>query len=181
MALFSYTDGISELWYDFGMESKLEQFNYESSPIKEVYELLGANTPLGLHNKYVEEEQKLFISHEWDYDNPEQIQNKVKDALEAVKPSLLTEEEQEWRQEILWFWYHHAISCAIWKKDREKAIEYSEKALSLQDKDHPNKITRILNLLVNEKLDEAEQFLKTIETDRDTVEALIESYKNGKL
>ncbi len=161
------------------MESQPKQFNYENSLIREVYELLGASTPLELHDKYVIEEQKLFKSHEWDYDNHEQIQNKVKDILDNVDPTTLTEEEQEWRQEILWFWYHHAISCAIWKKDREKAIEYSEKALSLQDRDHPNKITKVLSLLVNDKLEEAEEFVKTINTDKDTAEGLIEDYKNG--
>lgn len=159
------------------MESQPKHFNIENSPIKELYLLLDAKTPLELHNKYVAHEQELFKSQEWDYDNPEQIQNKVKEALEAVDPNLLTEEEQKWRREILWFWYHHAISCAIGKKDKLKAIEYSEKALSLQDYDHPNKITKVLNLLLNDKLEEVEEFVKTIDVDKDTAEGLIEDYK----
>ncbi len=148
--------------------------------MEEAYELLEASTPLELSQNYTKAEQPIFISQEWDYENPEQIQNKVKDILEAVNPSTLTEEEQDWRQEILWFWYHHAISCAIWKKDRAKAIEYSNKALSLQDENHPNKITKVLSLLVNDKVEEAEEFVKTVDTDREEAEGLIEDYKEGK-
>jgi hypothetical protein len=94
-----------------------------------------------------------------------------------VDPNTLTEEEKDWRQEILWFWYHHAISCAIWKKDKAKAIEYSEKALSLQDENHPNKITKVLNLLVNDKIVAAEEFVKTIDAEKDSAEGLVEDYK----
>lgn len=164
------------------MESQPQQFNIENSPIREVYELLGAKTPfkMELSNKYSEAEQILFKSQEWDYDNPNQIQNKVKAILESVDPEVLTEDEQDCRQEILWFWYHHAISCAIWKKDRAKAIEYSKKALALQDENHPNKITKLLSLLVNDKLNEAEESVKTVEIDRNTAEELIEDYKKGK-
>jgi len=162
------------------MESQPQQFNIENSPMREVYELLEASTPLELSQKYTKAEQPLFISQEWDYENPEQIQNKVKGILESTDPSILTEEEQDWRQEILWFWYHHAISCAIWKKDKEKAREYSNKALELQDKNHPNKITKILNLLVNDKVDEAEEFVKTVETDREEAQGLIDDYKEGR-
>lgn len=164
------------------MENQPQQFNIEASPIREVYELLGAKTPfdLELSNKYSEAEQVLFKSQEWDYDNLDQIQNKVKVILESVNPETLTEEEQDCRQEILWFWYHHAISCAIWKKDKAKAMEYSEKALSLQDKNHPNKITKVLSLLINDKVAEAEEFVKTVETDKEEAEGLIEDYKGGK-
>jgi len=162
------------------MENQPQQFNIENSPMKEAYQLLDAPTPLELSQKYTKAEQELFKSHEWDYENPEQIQNKVKDILEAVDLSILTEEEQDWRQEILWFWYHHAISCAIWKKDREKAIEYSDKALEIQGENHPNKITKVLSLLVNDKVEEAEEFVKTTETNRETAEELIEDYKHGK-
>lgn len=161
------------------MESQLQQFDIENSPIGEAYKLLEASTPLELSQKYTKAEQPLFISQEWDYENPAQIQNKVKDILETVDPSALTEEEQDWRQEILWFWYHHAISCAIWKKDRTKAIEYSNKALELQDENHPNKITKLLSLLVNGDVEEAEEFVKTVDTDKEEAEGLIEDYKKG--
>lgn len=164
------------------MENQPQQFNIEASPIREVYELLGAKTPfdLELSNKYSDAEQVLFKSQEWDYDNPNQIQNKAKVILESVDPEALIEDEKDCRQEILWFWYHHAISCAIWKRDRAKAIEYSDKALELQGENHPNKITRVLNLLVNDKVDEAEEFVKTVETDKEKADGLIQDYKEGK-
>ncbi len=162
------------------MENQPTQFNIESSSMKEAYRLLEASTPLELSQKYTKAEQPIFISQEWNYENPDQIQNKVKEILEVVDPVVLTEEEQFWRQEILWFWYHHAVSCAIWKKDKEKAIEYSDKALELQGDNHPNKITKILSLLVNDKVREAEEFVKTVETDREEALELIEDYKEGR-
>ena len=162
------------------MENQPKQSNIENSPMREAYVLLEAKTPLELSQNYTKAEQPIFISRKWDYENPDQIQNKVKNILESVDPDSLPEEEQFWRQEILWFWYHHAISCAIWKKDKEKAAEYSNKALELQDENHPNKITKILSLLVNDKIKEAEEFVKTVEIDKEEAEGLIEDYKEGK-
>jgi hypothetical protein len=152
----------------------------ESSPLEKAYDLLGAKTPLELSQLYTVEDQKLFKSHEWDYENPNLITNQVKMALEAVDVSHLNEAEQEWSEEILWFWYHHAISCAIWKKDLKAAKEFAKKALEHQSESHPNKITYLLYLLVNDEIEEAELWLKTIPVDSievDTAQYLIDEYK----
>lgn len=158
---------------------KVNNFNFEKSPAKEAYMLLNARKPLELSNKYDEEDQKLMRSSSWDYNNPVLVVNKVKDILEGVNPQELTEDEREWMQEILWFWYHHAISCAIWRyKDKEKAKTYAKKALELQSEDHPNKITKLLSLLLEDKLEEARKWAETIteEPEKGTAMSLIEEW-----
>ena len=155
---------------------KVNTFNFEKSPAKEAYLLLSAHTPLELSNKYSEEDQKLMLSGSWDYNNPVLVVNRIKDILEGINPQELTEEEREWMQEILWFWYHHAISCAIWKyKDKEKAKVYARKALELQPENHPNKITKLLSLLLEDKLEEARKWVEAIieEPEKSTALSLI--------
>ena len=160
------------------MESEPQQFDIENSPMREAYGLLGATTPLELSNLYSKQENPSFISQEWDYDNPDQIQNKVKCILENVDESELTEDEREWREEILWFWYHHAISCANWKKDKEKMKEFSQKALEYQG-NNPNILTRTMFLLAHDNIEEAEEWVQSKEGDDDHKTALefIENYK----
>ncbi len=158
-------------------------FNVEKSPAKEAYVLLGAKTPLELSNLYSVEDQKLMRSSSWDYADEESVVNKVKVILEAINPSALTVEEREWRQEILWFWYHHSISCAVWRhKDKTAAQIYAAKALEYQPADHPNKITQLLNFLVNDKLEDAEKWAGDIdeEPEKDTAASLVQEYKEGK-
>ncbi len=150
------------------------------SPIKEAYSLLNAHTPLELNNFYTAEDQKLFKSGSWDYANPELVINKVKTILESASEDGMSDEEKEWRKEILWFWYHHAISCAIFKyKDKEAAKEYSQIALQYKAIDHPNKITDILNLLLDGNISAAEELAQILETDKETALGLIEDYKQG--
>ncbi len=143
-----------------------------------IYKLLNATTPLEMSNNYTEEDQKLMKSGEWDYDNPDLITNKVKVLLEEIDPSTLSEDEADWRNEVLWFWYHHAISCAVGKNDQVAAQDYAQKALDIQHPDHPNKITRLLYLLVNDKLEEAEEWAKAIdeEPEKSTSRNLIDHY-----
>lgn len=152
-------------------------FDIEKSPMREAYVILGATTPLELSHKYTEAEQELFISHKWDYDNPEQIQNKIKDILESVNENALTEEEREWRDEILWFWYHHAISVTDWKRDKVKMRLFSTKALEFQD--NPNILTRVMYFLAHDQVGDAEQWLDSRKGDPDeeTAKEMIDNYK----
>ncbi len=116
----------------------------------------------------------------WDYSNPDLITNKIKNIIEGANPNELTEEEREWRQEILWFWYHHAISCAIWRyKDKDKAKMYSNQALQYQSKDNPNQITKLLDFLVSGHLQEAEEWAEKIQdkVESKTAADLIGEYK----
>ncbi len=159
-------------------------FDIEKSPIKEAYVLLDAKTPLELSNRYSAEDQKLMQSGawEWDYENEELLINKVKNILESADVSQMTDEERDWRNEILWFWYHHAISCAIWRyQDKEAAKKYAAVALEYQGSNHPNKITRLLDLLTNDKLPEAEQWAEGIEdgAEKETAQYLLKEYREG--
>lgn len=160
-----------------------EFFDIDMSPIKEAYVLLGAKTPLELSRLYTAEDQRLMKLHEWDYKNPDLLTNKVKNILESVDHKTLTEDEQEWRNEIIWFWYQHAISTAIaLYRDLDGAKDFAEKAIEYQSEDHPNKITKILQLLINDKLEEAEEFAKTISpesVESETAQYLIDNYKVG--
>ena len=110
-----------------------QTFDVEKSPAKEAYVLLRAKTPLELSNLYSAEDQRLMLVGSWDYANEQSVVNKVKNILEPIDPFTLNADEREWRQEILWFWYHHAISCAIWRyKDKAAARIYAAKALEYQ-------------------------------------------------
>jgi hypothetical protein len=161
------------------MES-LPSFDIEKSPMREAYHLLGASTPLELSNKYTEEDQKLWMTQAWDYENPDLITNKVKELVEHIDPTNLAENEREWRREIIWFWYHHAISCAIGRyKSRKDAQEFSRKALMWQDADHPNKITRLLDYLVHDDVKGAREWAHRIdeEPEKTTAQNLLQKYE----
>ena len=145
------------------------------------YALAGVNKPLALHEAYCELEQPIFVSREWDYNNPYQLHNWIKEELEDINFSKLSEEECVWCREILWFWYHHAISCAIWKNDRVAAQVYSMGALYYQEDGHPNQITRLLYYIAHDRLDEAKAWAANI-TDEDegpTAIDIISWYEQG--
>jgi hypothetical protein len=130
---------------------------------------------------YDKEDQQLMRQGMWDYNNPELLTNHIYADLIALDISGLTEEEQVWYSEILWFWNHHAISCAIGRyHDFNAAKIYTEKALSYQDEGHPNQITRLFQLLLANNLIEAENFLTTItdEGEQETAQYLLESARN---
>lgn len=157
-----------------------DDFNIQDSPLKEAYLLLSASYPGELDTRYLEEDQKLMKSAEWDYKNKAHLIHKVKDILEGVDPAKLADEEQYWRRNILWFWYHHAVSCAVWRyADRQKAQEYAKKALHYQPKSHPNKITKLLYFLVHDRLSSAERWAETITTEpeKTTAQAILEEYR----
>ena len=152
--------------------------------LDEVSRLLGVTGDmLKLSQAYSVEDQKLMHSRKWDDTNPDLITNKVKGILESVDPMDLTDDDCMWRSEILWFWYHHAISCALWKKrDKRLAQSYAQRALELQPPDNPNSITKLLCFLLNDQLEEAKAWMKkgTIEAERDTARYLIQRYERGE-
>ena len=167
---------------EFPEAEKKQSPEISSSPLRGAYTLLSAQTPLELSNLYTAEDQKLMAAGTWDYNNPDLVVNKVKTTLEAVDQSILSEDEKEWRQEILWFWYHHAISCAIWRyKDRNAAQQYAEQALEHQPEGHPNQITKLLYFLTKNDVQEAEKWIKTIgeEPEKTTAAQLLENYRAG--
>ena len=163
-------------------EAPGEGFDFERSPLKDAYTLLGAKTPMQLQLAYDKADQDLMKNRAWDYNNPGLSINKVKQILEVTNPSELTEDEREWREEILWFWYHHAISCAIARyHDRAAAKMYAEKALSYKTEKNPNRITKLFQLLLDDKIADAEAWATTVhEDEKDAAEFLVSEYRAGK-
>ena len=162
------------------MSMEDQKFNWETSPLKEAYALLEATTPFELSKRYTQEDQILMRSHLWDYNNASLVTNRVKGILEGLGLHALVGEEKEWAQEILWFWYHHAISCAIGKyKDKEVAQEYAKRAVEYQSTQHPNKITQLLFFLVHDQVDEAREWVSTIEQEpeKTTARQLLEEFE----
>lgn len=163
-------------------QTKREASSVEKSPVRTAYGLLNATSPQELRTFYDDEDQRLMHSHAWDYGNSNLVLNRVKEVLESADPSALIDEEREARSEILWFWYHHAISAALWRyRDVEAAKTYATKALEYQSDDHPNKITRLLHFLVNEKPEEAKRWAAGItdEGEASTAQSLLKQYEEG--
>lgn len=163
----------------FGEPVIPSDFNPKTSPLAEAYELLDASNPLDLNLKYVEVEQVHFKDGTWDYDDETLLFNKVKNCIEVVGLENLRGEEEEWAREILWFWYHHAISYAF-SKDRKQAQLFAERALQLQDENHPNQITRLLYYLVHNDVEGAESWWSVMNEneDKQVARELIDEYKN---
>jgi hypothetical protein len=157
-----------------------EDFDIQKSPIREAYILLGARSPLELSTLYDSADQELWKSDTWDCDNEILVVNQIRKIIESCDVLSLAEDEREWRNEILWFWYHHATSYAIWKlKDKKRAISFVSKALEYQSEDHPNKITRLLSLLLDGKIEEANKLAEGIteEPEMSTSSKVIGDYE----
>jgi len=150
----------------------------------ELYSLFNVKNPDDLYDLYFEEDQKLMNSYSWDYENNDLIVNRIKNIIETTEENKLTKKEKDTKELILWFWYHHATSCALFqKKDKEKAKLYSTKALEHVNNDNPNKITKLLYFLANDDLTEASKWADDIEnsTEKQTALNLIKEYKSLNL
>lgn len=160
--------------------------------MNEAFQLLGVTNFKDLSLAYTREDQKLMKSGEWDARNPTLVTNQVKTLLEQIDPNDLSMADKEWCSEILWFWYHHAVSHAIWKaRDRTLAQDYANKAMALQAECQPpgsgqqNRLTKLLCLLVHDKVTEAKQWMVEMPAGADPIEhknglELIEEYERGE-
>ena len=131
-------------------------------------------------------DQSLMRSDGWDYLDHTLQNNLLHRALLCVNKEQLTRDEL-WRvNQMIWLWYHHAISCAIWRhRDREAAQDFSLHAVVYQRRisNHPNKITRLLFLLVRDRFYEAEAWAKKIKSpryERKTALKILEKYRRGE-
>ncbi|MHB1163555.1 MAG: hypothetical protein ACYCZZ_03510 [Minisyncoccota bacterium] len=153
--------------------------------LKEAYALLQASSSSELAREFIKEDQRLLKAQNWDYKNSELVLNKVKEIVESVIDSGFTTDDKEGDDDlktILWFWYHHAIGYAIWDyKDKAEALEFSAKALKYQTSDNPNKITRLLYLLVRDEEKDAATWLETVreEPDKTAARGVMEEYRAG--
>lgn len=134
-----------------------------------------------LFDAYLKEDQKIVTARIENYHDPKLLIHKVKKQLESVDARYLTQEEKIERRHILWLWYHHAISYAVWGyKDKKQAKKYSALALKYKPKNHPNKITFLLFLLVRDRYKEAKEWVKKItHEEKSTAKELLLFYKEG--
>jgi len=103
------------------MNFEILNHNQEEEKVyfKDVTELLKpSNKQDSAYLLFLEKDQKLMKSGEWDYNNKDLTINKVKDILERIDDKALSETQREEKKQILWLWNHHAISNAI-KKERK--------------------------------------------------------------
>ena len=148
----------------------------------DAYRVAGVEDIRAFFDTYMEEDQRLMHSHQWDYENPLLLTNQVKEILSKIDLDTLNEEEH-WRcNEILYWWHHHAISSAIWRqKSRADAIFHTNEALRYRGEEHPNKITRLFYFLIHDKLEEAEAWAKQVHKDeREAAEWMLQEYKAGR-
>ena len=164
------------------MKTKLK-FDRNKSVFRDLYISCSANDPGELIEIYTKADQELMRSSQWDYNDASQTTNIIKSAIEKVGLDTIPDrKEQEWLQDILWLWYHHATSCALDKYgDKSKAQEFSKKALELHLPTNPNKITKVLYLLTHDELDEVKKWVQSInsEPEKSTAQKDIEAYIQG--
>ncbi len=142
--------------------------NNTTRPIDAIYARFGVRGAQELDRFITGIDQGLMKSCEWDYKNEQLINNEIVHLLESLDRAGMNGEEEYWINQIIWFWYHHAISCAVVKyKDKLAAQQFAQKAIEWQGKmgDHPNKITWLLYLLVNDRYEEAEAWVKSLSAD----------------
>lgn len=151
--------------------------------LKDVYVKFKCKDLDDLIEIYTIEDQKLMHASAWDYSNSRLVPNRIMAEIESINLDTITDEyERERLPDLLWFWYHHAISCALWRYgDKVMAFEYSKKALSVQSNKHPNKITKLLHLLIQDDIEGALEWVKTVkdEPEKTSAEYYIDLYKKG--
>ncbi len=166
--------------------------NLESSQLYKETELELLNrvaTSLGLpegisskdiYLKFFEEDQKIMNSRgEVDYLNATNQVQKIKFLLNEYEKNKDVESMNEDLKHILWLYYHHASQFEYSKKNKEKAIEYIEKALKFKDK-NVNQITGLLALLFKDKILEAEEYIENMTSDEiDTAYSLLKRFKEN--
>lgn len=128
-------------------------------------------------------DQELLHQYAWDYTVADALPNRIFEALKDVPyQDIPNKDERYWVQQILWIWYHHAVSCALWRYgDVSAARTYSKKALEVQPTPHPNNITKLLYYLIHDDLIGAERWAKgiTTEPEHSTAQDTITLYKSG--
>ncbi len=166
------------------MKNAVKVFDRDKSLLRDIYHTFLVKDPGELESLYMRHDQKLMQEGMWDYKNKDLLPNKIKEGIESVSlPTLLDSKEKLWLSRILWLWYHHAISCALWKYgDTGMARFFAKKALFLQEDNHPNRVTYLLYLLTRGEYDLAEYYaiyanISKIEIP--TIQQILNKYREG--
>lgn len=97
----------------------------------------------------------------WDYQDRAQPLNQATPWLLAVDQKLLRPDDAYLVREMLWMWYHHAVSCALFRHfDKAAAKMFVREAMSHQNIDCPNRITMLFYiLLIDDDVDAARRWI----------------------
>ena len=141
--------------------------------VEDVYELSKLN---------LKHDQKAIKEANFDESDPHLLNNKIKEKLQKVNLNILDKHERKVVQNILWLWYHHATTVAIWGKNNlPRARELCRTALKYQYATHPNKITPMIYMLLDGKIDDARKWneAEVKEVEKEYALHLLDEYKKG--
>lgn len=180
-------------------ESEIEIINKKDSDIDSPLERFGISSLDEFQSKYFESDQELMKNGCFNYKDSSLLNNQMKDYLEEVNITQLSEQARQAQVEMLWLWYHHAAQDAKERyQENDKAIKFIDKALEYKKISNiPNEITELLSLLYRDKFNEAEVYIKsmddvkkeseqvdsieeTINYEKETAFQLFKYYKNKK-
>lgn len=149
-------------------ESEIEIIYKEDSDIESPLERFGISSLDEFQEKFFESDQELMKTGNFDYKNNELLNNQMKDYLEEIDSSQISEQAKQKQAEMLWLWYHHAAQDAKERyQENEKAIKFIDKALEYKGiSNGPNEITELLSLLYRNKFNEAESYIQNMDDIR---------------
>lgn len=108
--------------------------------------------------------------------------NKIKNCLLLLDLEAMDSEERKTVQNMLWLWFHHATTVAIWKeKNIPRARELCQIALQYLFPEHPNKITPMIWMLLSKDIEGAKKWNETEvgPHEKKYAEHLLDEYKKG--
>ena len=115
-----------------------KQPSIEKNERAQILKKYGASDMRDLHLRiYMDEDQMRMKNLAWDYKDASSLVNRIYLDCKNLDESKLDESDSMWLRETLYFWNHHAVSCALGRyKDYKAAREFVDAALFYQDKDH---------------------------------------------
>jgi hypothetical protein len=112
-----------------------------------------------LNKIFMHDEEQQIANQTYDMDNPDAINNQIKDALLEVDLDSLEKEDKDTAYHMLWLWHHHACTAAMWQiGDFARAKDLCATALLYIHEENPNKMTHLIWLLLQGQIEEAKKW-----------------------
>ena len=130
----------------------------------------------------LEHDQRAIKEGLFDENDPDLLNNRIKDRLLKLDLETLEKQEKQVVQDILWLWYHHATTVAIWRdKDLPKARDLCKRATEYLYPEHPNRITPMIQMLLHGKIEEAKKWNtdEVNEVEKEYADHLLNEYEKG--
>ncbi len=135
-----------------------------------------------LHSLYHQLDQEAITNGTFDYTDSSLRLNKIKNALLEIDCQNLKATEGKIIKSILWLWYHHATTVAIWqRKDIKQARIFCKHACEYLYSDHPNTITPMISMLLEHNIQSAKEWYETkvAEVEKPYARHLLDEYAKG--